>query len=170
MKRITYTHFGDPDVLTLTDAPEPTPGPGQVRVRTRLASVNPTDAKIRRGEMEMVFASTFPVCPGVDVAGVIDAVGDGVDGFALGDEVFGMTVTGSYAEYALLDHPVAKPAGLSWEVAAALPTAGETAVRAYRRANVGQSTRQTARHGCRACKCSDPRGMVRTQVFRQQKL
>lgn len=131
-QRITYSQFGGPDVLVLGEAPQLDPGPGQVRVHTRLASVNPTDAKVRRGEMEAIFPVTFPVCPGVDVAGVVDAVGADDAGYAVGDEVFGMAAGGSYAEYVLLDTPVTKPGGVSWEVAAALPTAGETAVRAYR--------------------------------------
>lgn len=135
-QRITYDHFGRPDVFVFGEAPELIPGPGQVRVRTRIASVNPTDAKVRRGEMEAIFPSTFPVCPGVDVAGVIDAVGADVAGLAVGDEVFGMAASGSYAEYVLMDKPVAKPAAVSWDVAAALPTAGETAVRAYRATTV----------------------------------
>lgn len=135
-QRITYDHFGGPAVLVLSEAPQLSPGPGQVRVRTRLASVNPTDAKVRRGEMEAVFPVTFPVCPGVDVAGVIDAIGSDVAGFAVGDDVFGMAVTGSYAESVLMDKPVAKPADVSWEIAAALPTAGETAVRSYRATKV----------------------------------
>nr|WP_245236095.1 NADP-dependent oxidoreductase [Streptomyces durhamensis] len=66
--------------------------------------------------------------PGLDAAGVVDAVGEGADA-AVGDEVVGTTVGGSYSEYALLDRPVAKPGVLSWEVAASLVTVGRTAFR-----------------------------------------
>lgn len=134
--RITYDHFGGPEVLTLTQAPLLLPGLTQVRVRVRRAGVNPTDAKIRRGELDAVFPATFPICPGVDVSGTIDAVGADVTTFSVGDDVFGAATGGSYAQFALLDDPTAKPTGLSWDLAAALPTAGETAVRSYRAMNL----------------------------------
>jgi NADPH:quinone reductase-like Zn-dependent oxidoreductase len=68
------------------------------------------------------------VLPGWDVAGVVDAVGEGASA-AAGDEVFGVASVGGYSEFALLDHPEAKPAGLSWEDAAAFITTGEAAFR-----------------------------------------
>lgn len=74
----------------------------------------------------------FPVVPGVDAAGVVDAVGADVTEVAVGDEVFGVTPAGSYAEYAVMPAPVPKPAALPWETAAALPTVGETAFRALK--------------------------------------
>lgn len=134
--RITYRGFGGPEVLSLDEAPELVAGPGQVRVRTVRVGINPTDAKIRAGEMEKIFPVTFPVCPGTDVAGVIDAVGADVTEFAVGDAVFGTAASGAYAEYAVLNAPVAKPSAMSWETAAALPMAGETAVRALRATGV----------------------------------
>ncbi len=75
-----------------------------------------------------VAPADLPVTPGLDAAGVVDAVGEGADA-AVGDEVVGTTVGGSYSEYALLDRPVAKPGVLSWEVAASLVTVGRTAFR-----------------------------------------
>lgn len=75
-----------------------------------------------------IFPVQFPVLPGWDVAGVVDAVGAGASA-AVGDEVFGVASFGGYSEYALLDHPVAKPAGLSWESAAGVITVGEAAFR-----------------------------------------
>ncbi|WEO99890.1 NADP-dependent oxidoreductase [Streptomyces sp. FXJ1.172] len=125
---ITYSRYGGPDVLTLTEVATPEPGPGQVRIKVRAASVNPLDLKIRSGLMADMVPARFPVTPGLDAAGVVDAVGQGADA-AVGDEVLGAAVGGSYGEYALLERPVAKPGALSWEVAASLVTVGETAFR-----------------------------------------
>jgi NADPH:quinone reductase-like Zn-dependent oxidoreductase len=91
-----------------------------VRVKVKAAGVNPLDSKIRRGDLAGVFPAVFPLVPGVDAAGVIVAI----------------TSAGSYAQYALMPAPVAKPAALSWETAAALPTVGETAFRALKHLNL----------------------------------
>ncbi|MFE5588158.1 NADP-dependent oxidoreductase [Kitasatospora sp. NPDC056531] len=127
-KAITFSEYGAPEVLHLSEVTTPEPGPGQVRIRVRAASVNPLDLKIRSGLMAGTFPAHFPVVPGLDAAGVVDAVGEGVDA-SVGDEVLGATAGGSYSEYALLDQPVAKPETLSWEVAASLVSVGEAASR-----------------------------------------
>jgi NADPH:quinone reductase-like Zn-dependent oxidoreductase len=127
-KAITFSEYGTPDVLQLTEVTPPQPGPGQVRIRVRAASVNPLDMKIRSGRMAAAAPARFPVTPGLDAAGVVDAVGEGARA-AVGDEVLGSTVGGGYSEYALLDHPVAKPGNVSWETAASLVTVGQTAHR-----------------------------------------
>lgn len=129
---VTFDRFGGPEVLALTDVPLPEPAPHEVRVRIRAAAVNPLDNKIRRGDLADAFPVHFPVVPGVDAAGVVDAVGADVTEVAVGDEVFGVTPAGSYAEYAVMPAPVPKPAALPWETAAALPTVGETAFRALK--------------------------------------
>ncbi|RSN45275.1 NADPH:quinone reductase [Amycolatopsis sp. WAC 04197] len=128
MRAITITQYGEPDVLRLDEAPLPEPGPGQVRVAVKAAGVNPVDWKIRSGAMAEVRPVDFPHILGLELAGVVDAVGEGA-GFAVGDEVFGWSETGTYAEYALASTVIRKPAGLSWAEAAALPIAGETALR-----------------------------------------
>ncbi|MET8759077.1 NADP-dependent oxidoreductase [Lentzea sp. NPDC004782] len=128
MKAITYTEFGGPEVLRLEEVAEPHAGPGQIRLKVVAAAVNPLDYKIRNGWMPH-FTSPFPVTPGLEAAGVVDEVGDGVTGVAVGDEVLGWTVTGAYAEYALATDFAPKPADLGWDTAAALPVAVETAVR-----------------------------------------
>ncbi|MFE1174401.1 NADP-dependent oxidoreductase [Streptomyces sp. NPDC058773] len=127
-KAITFSAYGAPEVLRLSEVTTPEPGPGQVRVRVRAASVNPLDLKIRSGLMAGTVPARFPVIPGLDAAGVVEAVGEGAEA-AVGDEVLGATVGGGYGAYALLERPVAKPRELSWEVAASLVTVGRTAFR-----------------------------------------
>lgn len=123
---IIYTETGPADVLTLTEVQAPHPGSGQVRVQVRAAGVNPIDWKIRSGRYG---TPALPKTPGIDVAGVVDELGDGITGVAAGDEVFGFASGGSYAEYAVVSDFVHKPAGMSWEVAASLPVAAETSQR-----------------------------------------
>ncbi|MHB9849086.1 NADP-dependent oxidoreductase [Streptomyces krungchingensis] len=125
---ITYSRYGGPNVLTLTEVDTPEPGPGQVRIKVRATAVNPIDLKIRSGMMDGIFPAEFPVLPGWDVAGVVDKAGEGATA-AVGDEVFGAASVGGYSEYALLDQPVAKPKEVSFDTAAALVTVGETAYR-----------------------------------------
>ncbi|MGW5476460.1 NADP-dependent oxidoreductase [Streptomyces sp. NPDC004008] len=134
---ITFSEYGAPEVLRLTEVTAPEPGPGQVRIRVRAASVNPIDLKIRSGLMAGTVPARFPVIPGLDAAGVVDAVGEGADA-AVGDEVLGTAVGGSYSEYALLDRPVAKPASVSWEAAASLVTVARTASRVLAQLGVGE--------------------------------
>lgn len=129
MKAIVFERFGGPEVLRLTEVAKPAPGPGQIRLRVVAAGVNPLDHKIRNGWLEQVFPTTFPAIGGLEAAGVVDAIGAGVTDLAVGDEVFGFTDTGAYAEYALATVVARKPAELSWDRAAALPVAGETARR-----------------------------------------
>jgi NADPH:quinone reductase-like Zn-dependent oxidoreductase len=125
---ITYSRYGGPEVLSLSEAAVPQPGPGQVRIRVKAVAVNPIDAKIRSGRLDGFFPARFPVLPGWDVAGVVDAAGEGASA-AVGDEVFGVASAGGYSQYALLDRPVPKPAVLSFEAAAAVVTVGEAAFR-----------------------------------------
>ncbi len=130
MKALQVAQFGQPEVLRVVDVDEPHAGPGEIRVAVRAAGVNPVDWKIRSGAMQQFMPVQPPYIPGSDVAGVVDEVGDGVSGAAVGDEVFGFAVGGGSAEYAVLRHFAAKPAGMSWAEAAGLPVAVETAVRA----------------------------------------
>ncbi|WP_328537459.1 NADP-dependent oxidoreductase [Streptomyces sp. NBC_00344] len=131
MKAIVFEEFGGPEVLAFTDAETPDAGPGQVRVEVAVAGVNALDYKIRRGYMEAVRPTPLPAIPGLEVAGIVDQLGEGVTGLAVGDEVVGWSATGAYAQYALADADalVRKPAGLDWETAVALPVAGETSQR-----------------------------------------
>ncbi|MDQ1041191.1 NADPH:quinone reductase-like Zn-dependent oxidoreductase [Streptomyces sp. V3I8] len=131
MKAIVFDTFGGTEVLHEAEIEVPEPGPGQVRVRVQAVGVNPVDGKIRSGTMEAIFPTTLPAVPGGEIAGVVDALGEGVDLFEVGDEVLGWSDTGSYAQYALADPAVLapKPAGLDWTHAAALPVASDGADR-----------------------------------------
>jgi NADPH:quinone reductase-like Zn-dependent oxidoreductase len=131
MASIAFSEYGPADVLHRQEAPVPEPGPGQVRIAVRAAGLNALDHKIRAGYMEQVFPVTFPHVPGVEAAGVVEALGEGVTGLTTGDQVFGSTATGAYAGYALAraDRVALKPGTLSWEEAAALPVAAETSYR-----------------------------------------
>src|ERR1700722_3119945 len=125
---ITYSRYGGPEVLSVSEAEIPRPGPGQVRIRVRAVAVNLIDAKVRSGRLDGIFPAQFPVLPGWDVAGVVDAAGEGASA-AVGDEGFGVAPLGRYSQYALLDRPGPKPAALSFETAAAVVTVGEAAFR-----------------------------------------
>ncbi|WP_438387806.1 NADP-dependent oxidoreductase [Actinopolyspora saharensis] len=128
MRAIQFSDYGSSDVLKLVEVGVPEPGPGQVRVAVRVAGVNPLDWKLRSGVMTEL---PLPRRPGLELAGVVDAVGESAS-FEVGDEVFGWSETGSYAEYALASLLTRKPEGMSWRDAAALPVAGATALRVLR--------------------------------------
>lgn len=127
---ICYDRYGPPEVLGVVEVDAPKPGPGQVLVRVHAATVNPLDLKLRRGDMAAVRPAHFPVVPGLDAAGVVEAVGAENAGYEVGDEVFGATATGGYADYALMKAPAHKPVGLDGGIAASLATVGEAAYRA----------------------------------------
>ncbi|MFG2729248.1 NADP-dependent oxidoreductase [Streptomyces canus] len=129
MKAILFDRFGGTDVLHEADIEVPQPGPEQIRVRVRAAGLNALDGKIRSGAMEAAFPTPLPAVPGAELAGVVDALGEGVQDVKVGDEVLGWSDTGSYAQYALATTVALKPAGLDWQHAVALPVASETAER-----------------------------------------
>ena len=128
MRAVVFEEFGGPEVLGVQEVPEPQAGPGQVRIKVRAAGVNPIDFKVRRGWTKGFIDPVLPAVPGLEVAGVVDQVGEGAE-FAVGDEVVGWSDGGAYAEYAIAGNVARKPAGVSWEQAAGVPVAGETAQR-----------------------------------------
>jgi NADPH:quinone reductase-like Zn-dependent oxidoreductase len=139
MKAIAQHRYGSPDVLELTDIPKPAIGTDPILVRIRAASINSLDWRGMRGEpillMRPMTGWRRPKQPvrGVDLAGVVEAVGPGVTEFKVGDQVFG-TRSASWAEYVTgreMDF-AHMPAGLSFEEAAAVPTAGVTALQGLR--------------------------------------
>ncbi|MGW5735565.1 MULTISPECIES: NADP-dependent oxidoreductase [Streptomyces] len=163
-KAYVFTRFGGPEVEAFVDQDPPEPGPGQLLVAVRAAGVNPVDWKLRAGKRRPgAPPAAFPEVLGSEAAGVVEAVGPDVEGFAVGDAVFGSPVTGGFAEYTLL--PAArtahKPAGLTFAEAAALPVAVATAYDGLRQLDlpagatllvtgvgggVGVATAQLARH------------------------
>lgn len=129
MRAMVHTEYGNPEVLISAEVEEPHAGTDQVRVHVRAAGVNPVDWKVVAGAMAGGNSLDDAVVPGFDVAGLVDEVGEGVEGVAVGDAVFGQSVGGSAAEYAVLEEWALKPAQMSWEVAGGLNTVAETAVR-----------------------------------------
>ncbi len=128
MKAVQFDEYGDPDVLHVAEIDEPHAGPGQVRIKVAAAGVNGIDWKIRAGYLQDMMPVTFPAGLGFDASGVVDEVGDGVDGVAVGDAVFGAG-RAAYAEFAVLDFWAAKPDSLSFPEAAGYPVPVETALR-----------------------------------------
>jgi NADPH:quinone reductase-like Zn-dependent oxidoreductase len=131
MRALQYTVYGGPEVLEWAEAPDPHADPGQIRIAVRAASVNPIDWKAFTGAMSGGEPMAGTGYLGSDAAGVVDEVGQGVTGVAVGDEVFGRG-RNTQAEYALLDSWVAKPPSIDWAVAAAAGVAGETSERGLR--------------------------------------
>ena len=134
-RAVRFDHYGDLDVLAVETVEIGDPGPGEVLVAVRAAGINPGESSIRRGLLHDRFPASFPSGQGSDLAGVVAAVGAGVETFGPGDEVAGWSDRrSSHAQYCLVpaDHLVIKPPGLSFEVAGSLFVAGSTAVAAVR--------------------------------------
>ncbi|MFB6439439.1 NADP-dependent oxidoreductase [Streptomyces sp. NPDC056411] len=149
MKAISTQSYGGPDVLVLGDLPDPKVAPDSVLVRVKAAGVNPVDWKILAGYLDPIMDVHFPMIPGWDVAGVVEAVGADATEYAVGDEVIGYVrkdavQQGTFAE--LVAAPVRtlarKPSALSWQQGAGLPLAGLTAYQSIKR--VGTKAGETA--------------------------
>lgn len=128
MRAVGFTEFGDPSVMKIVTVPVPSPGPGQVRVHVAAATVNPTDIGFRAGGRPLPPGVTPPYIAGMDLAGVIDAVGPEVSGWHAGDRVMAAVSPwvpggGAQAEYVLVseDQIARVPDGISLEAAATLP-------------------------------------------------
>src|SRR3989442_12277383 len=123
MQAVVMHETGDSDVLRYEETKLTEPGEGEVLIRVHAASVNPADWKYRRGFMN----TPLPAVLGIDVSGTVET--SRADGFAEGEEVFGISASGGYAEYSTASAGVIanKPEGVSHEQAAAIPVAGLTA-------------------------------------------
>jgi NADPH:quinone reductase-like Zn-dependent oxidoreductase len=161
MKAVVVHQYGGPEVLKFEEYPDPIPGPGEVLVRVAAASVNPIDYKRRAGLTKDFYPLKFPGLIGVDMAGTVVKIGEGVEGFSVGDQVFAMA-DDTYAELCVVKAAVlAKvPQGLDLIQAAALPLvtvtgnqllaatgikAGQTVLVVGAIGNVGRSAVFTAR-------------------------
>ncbi|SEE98484.1 NADPH2:quinone reductase [Burkholderia sp. WP9] len=125
MQALVLNRYNGP--LELTDLPTPTAERGQVLVRVKAAGLNPLDTKIRSGNAAHA-KHPLPLVLGIDMAGTLEAVGEGVSGFSVGDDVYGMTggvggLQGSLAQFQAVDARLLahKPANLSMKEAAAIP-------------------------------------------------
>lgn len=139
-RAVRFDRYGGIDVLDVVDVPAPVPGPGQLLIRVKDAGINPGEAKIREGLLHERWPATFPSGQGSDLAGVVEQVAEGVDGWAAGDEVIGFTDNrASQAELVVVEaqNVTARPAGVSWPVAGALFVAGTTAYAAVRAVSAG---------------------------------
>lgn len=135
MKAVRFHEYGDADVLRYEDVEVPVPAAGEVRVKVAATAFNPVDANIRAGFMQGPIPTTLPHTPGYDVAGTVDALGDGVDGVTVGDAVVGflpMAENGASAEYVIApaEALTAAPTSLPLADAAALPSVALTAQQA----------------------------------------
>jgi NADPH:quinone reductase-like Zn-dependent oxidoreductase len=139
MKAIVYERFGSPDVLELREVSKPGVKPGEVLVRVRAASPNPYDWHFMRGLPYIARPATGFLKPknsilGSDMAGDVEAVGDGATRFRRGDAVFGFVGAGGFAEYVSVteERLTLKPANLTFEQAATVPLAAMTALQGLR--------------------------------------
>ncbi|MDQ0771850.1 NADPH:quinone reductase-like Zn-dependent oxidoreductase [Streptomyces aurantiacus] len=137
-RAVIYETFGGPEVLEVREIPEPHAGPGEVRVRVAAAGLNPMDWILASlPEVAEQFGVTVPSGFGHDFAGVVDEVGVGATGFAVGDRVYGGALSRAVADFVVVKAPAEAsevlshtPEGISDEVASTLPVAGLTAAAA----------------------------------------
>ena len=122
MQAVQINDYGGPEVLVLQEATRPEPPSGQVLVRLRAAGVNPADSAFRSGAFKQYMSLQFPWTPGLEGAGVVEAVGTYVSAFRPGQEVYGF-VSGGYSQYALAKENdlQLKPSNLTMEEAASAP-------------------------------------------------
>ena len=127
MRAIVANAVGPPEDLTIEDLPDPTPGPGEVLVDMKATAVNFPDLLVIEGKYQII--PPHPFVPGKEGAGVIAAVGEGVDGLSAGDRVMVQVEWGTYAQKLVLpaDHCFPMPGGMSFEEAAAIGIAYQTA-------------------------------------------
>jgi NADPH:quinone reductase-like Zn-dependent oxidoreductase len=144
-RAVIYEKYGGPEVLELRDVPEPHAGAGEIRIRVAAVGLNPMDpAFAAMPELAARFDITLPSGFGYDFAGSVDEVGDGAEGFTVGDRVYGGVMERAAADFVVMKTPAAAaevlfrtPADLSDEVASTLGVAGATAAVALAALNLG---------------------------------
>lgn len=126
-----FVDYGGPENQEFVDLPRPVPGPGEVLVKVVSAGVNPVDYKVRQGRFKAMGTRELPSEFGSEVSGIVEALGDDVDGIGIGDEVFGPVAPGhgAFSEYAVTRaaSTARKPAEVSFDAAATLAVAAATA-------------------------------------------
>ena len=130
MRAVRFDEYGGVDVLEVREVEDPVAGPGRVLVAVKAAGINPGEIAIREGRLQERWPATFPSGEGTDLAGIVQAVGDGVSAFAVGDEVLGWTEErASHAELVAVpaEQLTAKPPSVAWEVAGSLFVVGMAA-------------------------------------------
>jgi len=133
---VVMTRYGPPEVLKWARVPRPEPGEGQIRIKVKAAGISPTDLALRAGYLKAISLPPDAVL-GFEAAGTVDAVGPGVSGTAVGDDVTALLFSlGGYAEYAVASIWTAKPGAVSWIDAAALPSSAEAAAGVLRQLDV----------------------------------
>ncbi|MDR6506086.1 NADP-dependent oxidoreductase [Arthrobacter oryzae] len=137
--KMTFDRFGSPDFVTVGEEEQPPPAEGEVQVGVRAVAVNPVDWKLVAGYLEPYFPLQLPGVPGCEASGTVTAVGPGVTGFGMGDEVIWNGVAGGYR--AVANVPSAqltpKPAGIDFEQAACVAIAGGAAYSALVQLGIG---------------------------------
>ena len=153
MKAMVLSQYGDDAEFQLAELPEPSVEAGHVIVRVAATSVNTVDTMIRQLGQDLPLSPALPAVLGMDFAGIVEAVGEGVTDFALGDEVYGCAggladLQGALAEHMLADARLIahKPKSLSMREAAALPLVGITAYEGLKRAGA-QADKSVLVHG-----------------------
>lgn len=134
-RAVRFDEYGPVEVLYLADVPRPSPGLGELTVEVVAAGINPGEIAVRGGAMHALWPATFPSGQGNDFAGRVVAVGAGVSGFQVGDEVIGFSDRrDAQADYVVAPskHLTLKPAKVGWNEAGALYGAGVTAYAAVR--------------------------------------
>ncbi|MDG5808637.1 NADP-dependent oxidoreductase [Streptomyces ossamyceticus] len=139
MKAAVFHQPGGPEVLVTAEVATPEPASGQIRVRVRAAGVQAYDAAVRGGWSPPGQTIVRPQIVGNDFSGTVDALGEDVTGFSVGDDVLGWALLSCYAEYLVVsvDQVVTKPAGMSWEAAGAFSASAQTAHTALEALEVG---------------------------------
>src|ERR1700755_830899 len=138
-RAVRMDKYGGIDVLHVDEVAVPAPQENQILVKVKAAGINPGEAAIRQGFMDKQWPAHFPSGQGSDFAGVIERVGDGVEGFKAGDEVIGFSDDrASQAEYVTVDasHLTRRPQHVAWEQAGSLFVVGTTAYAAIHAVNL----------------------------------
>ena len=138
-KAVVFAEYGGPEVLEVVEVDPASPAAGEARMRVAAAGMQPVDCLFRSGRAAPWMPASFPQGLGNEFAGVVEAVGEGVETFSFGDEVLGWAPFCSHAEHVVVstDQMVAKPASMPWLEAGATSASGQTAATALRLLEVG---------------------------------